>query len=102
MSGNQFFPDSIRLMSAKALQVRGVPDEVLRVMRRRPEAEGMRLAAYLRRLVIEAAAQPTVAEVLARASRRSTGLSMADFVHVTRAARGHRPGRAQSMRVEVL
>lgn len=74
-------------MSTKALQIRDVPDDAIDVIRTRAAAEGMSLTAYLRRMVIEAAQQPTVAEVLARASRRSAGLSMADFVAVTRAGR---------------
>jgi hypothetical protein len=41
----------------------------------------------VRRLVIETAAQPTVAEVLARTARRSAGLTMKDLVAVTRAGR---------------
>lgn len=53
----------------------------------RAAAEGMSLASYLRRLVIETAVQPTVAEVLARTTRRSAGLTMADFVEATRAGR---------------
>ncbi|MGH8875964.1 MAG: FitA-like ribbon-helix-helix domain-containing protein, partial [Stackebrandtia sp.] len=69
------------------LQIRDVPDDSVDVMRARAAGEGMSLTAYLRRLVIEAAAQPTVAEVLARASHRSTGVSMADIVAATRAGR---------------
>jgi hypothetical protein len=47
----------------------------------------MSLQAYLRRMVIEAAASPTVAEVLARSARRSAGASMADIVAATREGR---------------
>lgn len=74
-------------MAARVLQIRDVPDDSVDIMRARAAAEGMSLTAYLRRLVIEAAAQPTVAEVLARASRRSAGVSMADIVAATRAGR---------------
>lgn len=53
------------------IHVRDVPADALEVMRTRAEAEGMSLTAYLRRMVVEAAAQPTVAEVLARVAKRS-------------------------------
>jgi antitoxin FitA len=78
---------SIGAMNTKALQIRDVPDEAINVIRARAAIEGLSLTAYLRRMVVEIAAQPTVAEVLARASRRSAGLSMSDFVEVTRAGR---------------
>lgn len=76
-------------MDTKPIQIRDVPVDALDVMRVRAAAEGMSLAAYLRRMVIEAAAQPTVAEVLARAAQRpAAGLTMADLVAATRAGRG--------------
>jgi plasmid stability protein len=71
----------------KAVQIRDIPDESLDVMRVRAAAEGMSLQAYLRRVVIEAASSPTVAEVLARAARRSAGVSMAEIVAATREGR---------------
>ncbi|PZF83410.1 hypothetical protein C1I92_12430 [Jiangella anatolica] len=81
--------DSIACMETKPIQIRDVPVDALDVMRVRAAAEGMSLAAYLRRMVIEAAAQPTVAEVLARAAQRpAAGLTMADIVAATRAGRG--------------
>lgn len=76
-------------METKPIQIRDVPVDALDVMRVRAAAEGMSLAAYLRRMVIEAAAQPTVAEVLARAAQRpAAGLTMADIVAAARAGRG--------------
>ncbi|TDC47980.1 hypothetical protein E1212_22575 [Jiangella ureilytica] len=78
-------------METKPVRIRDVPVDALDVMRVRAaaEGEGMSLAAHLRRMVTEAAAQPTVAEVLARAAQRpAAGLSMADFVAATRAGRG--------------
>ncbi|WP_112139331.1 FitA-like ribbon-helix-helix domain-containing protein [Glycomyces dulcitolivorans] len=71
----------------KAVQIRDIPDESLDVIRARAAAEGMSLQGYLRRMVIEEAASPTVAEVLARSSRRSAGVSMADIVAATREGR---------------
>ncbi len=75
-------------MATKPVQIRDVPTEALDVMRTRAAAEGLSLAAYLRRMVIEAATRPTAAEVLARAERRRpTGLTMADIVAATRSGR---------------
>jgi plasmid stability protein len=74
-------------MSARAVQIRDIPDDSLDVLRVRAAAEGLSLQAYLRRMVVEAAATPTVAEVLARAARRSAGVTMADIVEATRAGR---------------
>lgn len=71
----------------KAVQIRDIPDDSLDVIRARAAVEGMSLQAYLRRMVIEAAASPTVAEVLARSARRSAGVSMADIVAATREGR---------------
>jgi antitoxin FitA len=76
-------------MEAKPIQIRDVPVDAIEVMRVRAAAEGLSLTAYLRRMVVEAAAQPTVAEVLARAAQRpAAGLTMADIVAATRAGRG--------------
>lgn len=72
---------------ASTLQIRDVPDDALDVIRARAAAEGMSLTAYLRRLLIETAAQPTVGEVLARTERRTAGLTMADLVAATRSGR---------------
>jgi plasmid stability protein len=81
--------DSIECMETKPIQIREVPEEAIDVMRARAAAEGLSLTAYLRRLIIESAAQPTVAEVLARAARREpAGLTMADIVAASRAGRG--------------
>jgi antitoxin FitA len=80
---------SIACMEAKPIQIRDVPVDAIEVMRVRAAAEGLSLTAYLRRMVVEAAAQPTVAEVLARAAQRpAAGLTMADIVAATRAGRG--------------
>lgn len=72
---------------SRAVQIRDIPDDSLDVIRTRAAAEGMSLQAYLRRMVVEAAASPTVAEVLARSARRSAGVSMADIVAATREGR---------------
>jgi hypothetical protein len=76
-------------METKPVQIRDVPVDALDVIRTRAAAEGLSLAAYLRRMVIEAARRPSVAEVLARAEQRrpTPGLTMADIVAATRAGR---------------
>ncbi|WP_093169844.1 hypothetical protein [Sinosporangium album] len=75
-------------MKTRHVQIRGLPAEVLDVVRDRAAAEGTSLAAYLRRLIVEAASHPTVAEVYARAARRKpAGLSMADIADAARAGR---------------
>lgn len=48
------------------LQVRDLPDDVIATLRRRAEAEGISLSAYVRSLLAHEAAQTTPAEVAAR------------------------------------
>ena len=72
---------------AKHVQIRDVPDDVHRVLRARAAAAGLSLSDFLRREVIAAAEQPTVAEVLARAAARSGGAPGQAIVDVIRAAR---------------
>lgn len=81
--------EAIRYHESMAIgvHIRDVPEESVDVMKARAAAEGMSLQAYLRRLVIEAASSPTVAEVLARGARRSAGVSMSDIVAATREGR---------------
>ena len=57
----------------KNVQIRNVPDRTHAVLRRRADAAGMSLQEYLLGMVNEAAAKPTVEEVLHRAARRSEG-----------------------------
>jgi antitoxin FitA len=57
----------------KNIQIRNVPDRTHAVLRRRAEAAGMSLQEYLLSMVNEAAAKPTVEEVLRRTMRRATG-----------------------------
>lgn len=76
-------------METKPIQIRDVPGDAVAVMRARAAAEGLSLTAYLRRMIVEEAARPTVAEVLARAAKRpDPGLTMAEVVEAARAARG--------------
>ena len=57
----------------KNVQVKGVPDEVHLVLRRRAGAAGMSLQEYLLDHLERFAAQPTMAEVLDRIENRRGG-----------------------------
>ncbi|MGH8886289.1 MAG: FitA-like ribbon-helix-helix domain-containing protein [Egibacteraceae bacterium] len=57
----------------KSIQVRAVSEETHAVLRRRAAEAGMSLQEYLRALLDDVAARPTVREVLARAGGRAGG-----------------------------
>lgn len=57
----------------KSIQIRVVSEETHAVLRRRAAEAGMSLQEYLRSLLDEVAARPTVREVLARAGGRAGG-----------------------------
>jgi plasmid stability protein len=57
----------------KNVQIRGVPERTHAVMKRRAARAGMSMQEYLLALIKEQAEQPTVEEVLARASDRTRG-----------------------------
>ena len=71
------------------VQIRGVPDEVRRVLKTRAAARGTSLNSYLLELLSREAARPTVAEVLDRAARRAERAS-ASAVQVLDEARAER------------
>ncbi|WP_371831003.1 FitA-like ribbon-helix-helix domain-containing protein [Rhodococcoides corynebacterioides] len=56
-----------------SVQIKGVPDEVHAVLRRRAAASHQSLQEYLLARLIAEATRPTVAEVLARTDGRSGG-----------------------------
>lgn len=72
---------------AKALQIRGVPDEVHRELRTRAAAAGMSLSEYLLEEMIRIAERPPVADVLTRAARRSGGAPIDEIVAAIRSGR---------------
>lgn len=47
------------------IQIREIPDDSYEVIRRRAKESGQSIQAYMRRLVIEVTAQPTIEEALA-------------------------------------
>lgn len=74
-----------------SIQVKDVPAETHAVLRRRAAAAGQSLQEYLRARLVEDAARPTVAEVLARAGGRSGGsVSFRATVEVLRDERARR------------
>jgi antitoxin FitA len=73
----------------KAIQVRAVPDETHRVLRRRAIAAGMSLQEYLLAALKDLAARPTLEEVLGAAGQRSGGrVPLAAAARDVRADRG--------------
>lgn len=52
------------------LQVRDVPEPVLETLRERASLEGLSLSAYVRKLLTQETAQPTMEETLARIATR--------------------------------
>ena len=74
-----------------SIQVKDVPDDVHRVMRRRAAQNGMSMQEYLLARLTADARQPTLDEVLGEVSRRSGGsIPFDDAVRAVRADRDSR------------
>lgn len=74
-----------------SVQIKGVPDDVHAILRRRAAAAGQSLQEYLLTQVSEQARTPTLDEVLDRAGGRAGGrLPAADAVRTTRRERDGR------------
>jgi antitoxin FitA len=74
-----------------SVQIKGVPPEVHKVLRRRAAAAGQSLQEYLLALLEEHARRPTLDEVLRRAGGRAEGsVPLADAVKAVRAERDSR------------
>jgi plasmid stability protein len=56
-----------------SVQIKNVPQDVHRVLRRRAAAAGQSLQEYLRARLVEQARRPTLDEVLRRAGERTGG-----------------------------
>ncbi|GAT67669.1 antitoxin [Planomonospora sphaerica] len=65
------------------MQIRDVPDETERTLKARAEREGKSLTAYLRDLLNEEAATPTLDEVMARIAADEPVPYDPDFVRET-------------------
>jgi plasmid stability protein len=74
-----------------SVQIKDVPEETHRVLRRRAAEAHQSLQEYLRAKLIEDAARPTLEEVLARAGARAGGsLTFDEAVEAVRADRDRR------------
>ena len=72
-----------------SIQVKNVPPDVHRVLRRRAGEAGQSLQEYLLALLVAEARTPSLGEVLARVSQRSGGsLSLAEAARAVREDRG--------------
>lgn len=65
MRGTCFYADHM----SKMIQVRGVPDEVHRILKSRASREGMSLSDFLKHELQRVSARPTAQEWLERAQR---------------------------------
>jgi antitoxin FitA len=71
-----------------SIEIKNVPDEVHRVLRRRAAEAGQSLQAYLLTLLVEQASRPTLDEALGRVSGRAGGsLPLAYAAQAVRAER---------------
>lgn len=68
------------------IQIRNVPDDTRRVLKARAASQGRSLNDYLLELLVERGSQPTVAEVLERAGRRTEKMagSSVDIIRADR------------------
>lgn len=74
-----------------SIQIKNVPPDVHRVLKRRAAEAGMSLQEYLLAKLTEEARQPTLNEVLERAGRRTGGsISLKEAVEHIRAERDAR------------
>ncbi|MFP5224336.1 MAG: FitA-like ribbon-helix-helix domain-containing protein [Actinomycetota bacterium] len=71
----------------KVIQVRGVPDRIHKTLRARAAEAGESLSDYVLRELVRVAERPPVADVLARASKRSGGVDTDDLVAAVRSSR---------------
>jgi antitoxin FitA len=77
------------LAMAKMIQIRNVPDEVHRKLKRRAKREGLTLSALLSREAERIANQPSLDDIFARSKRRQPGMSHpVDWAEVVREMRG--------------
>ena len=79
------------------LQVRNVPESARRALKARAAASGQSLNSYLLALIAREVDRPTVADVLARAARRSERADVSS-AGVVAAGRGEREKRVSRRR----
>ncbi|HZQ31849.1 MAG TPA: antitoxin [Mycobacterium sp.] len=71
----------------KVVQIRNVPDHVHRTLRTRAAAAGVSLSDYLLAELVRVAERPSIADVLARSSRRAGGADSEAIVDAVRSGR---------------
>ena len=71
----------------RTIQIRNVPEEVHRVLRRRAADAGQSLSDYLLDELVRVAERPLVADVLARAAARHGGAPTEEIVAAVRSGR---------------
>lgn len=71
----------------KVIQVRNVPDDVHQTLRTRAAQAGMSLSDYVLDELVRVADRPVVADVLARSSRRTSGIATNAIVEAVRSGR---------------
>lgn len=75
---------------SRTIQIRGVPDDVHREIRKRAAEAGMSMSAYLLRELEEMAARVPLSEIFKRELWRGSGVSSQDIVEAVRAGRDDR------------
>jgi antitoxin FitA len=75
---------------AKTIQIRDVPEDVHRTLRVRAAASGKSLSDYVLEELVRVAERPAVADVLRRASGRSSGVPLKAIVAAVRSGRDRR------------
>ncbi len=76
---------------SKAVQIRGVPDDVHQELVRRAAEAGLSLSQYLLGEVIRVASRPSLVDVLRRSDAHRTGTGGPEILDAVREAR-HRAG----------
>ncbi|XVV06806.1 hypothetical protein ACQPW3_16040 [Actinosynnema sp. CA-248983] len=73
--------------ATKPVQIRDVPVEVIETLQARASAEGLSLTTYLRRILVEMASTPTMAEIFQRSRLQPRTIDVAEYVRVLREIR---------------
>ena len=81
------------MASVKSVQIRNVPEATHTELRVRAARAGMSLSDYLLAELERIASKHPLADVLARAGRRSGGMSSREVVNAIRASRAERDQR---------
>lgn len=80
----------VNIRHVKALQIREVPEDVLRVLRVRAAEQGLSLSGYVLQVLREHAAHPTVREVVSRPRPGWARATRDEVVDAIRAGREER------------